>query len=125
MVEMGVNSVCIKDMAGIMGPQDAYDLVKALKENVSVPVIAHTHSTTGLGLLALQKAVEAGADVIDTAISCFSGGTSQPPTETLAYALRQQGYEVDLDDAMLKKINDFFNPFLPRVWNRASQPAWS
>lgn len=114
MVEMGVNSVCIKDMAGIMGPQDAYDLVKALKENVSVPVIAHTHSTTGLGLLALQKAVEAGADVIDTAISCFSGGTSQPPTETLAYALRQQGYEVDLDDAMLKKINDFFKPVLAK-----------
>lgn len=114
MVEMGVNSVCIKDMAGIMGPQDAYDLVKALKENVSVPVIAHTHSTTGLGLLALQKAVEAGADVIDTAISCFSGGTSQPPTETLAYALRQQGYKVDLDDAMLKKINDFFKPVLAK-----------
>lgn len=114
MLEMGVNSVCIKDMAGIMGPQDAYDLVKALKENVRVPVIAHTHSTTGLGLLALQKAVEAGADVIDTAISCFSGGTSQPPTETLAYALRQQGYEVDLDDAMLKKINDFFKPVLAK-----------
>lgn len=111
---LGVQSICIKDMAGIMGPQDAYDLVKAIKENVKVPVIVHTHSTTGLGLLALQKAVEAGADVIDTAISCFSGGTSQPPTETLAYALRQEGYEVGLDDIVLKQINDFFKPVLAK-----------
>ena len=109
-----MQSICIKDMAGIMGPQDAYDLVKAIKENVKVPVIVHTHSITGLGLLALQKAVEAGADVIDTAISCFSGGTSQPPTETLAYALRQQGYEVGLDDIVLKQINDFFKPVLAK-----------
>ena len=111
---LGVNSICIKDMAGIMGPQDAYDLVKALKENVKVPIVAHTHSTTGLGILALQKAVEAGADVIDTAISSFSGGTSQPPTETLAYALRQEGYEVGLDDKILKQINDFFKPILAK-----------
>mgnify|MGYP000632845670 CR=1 FL=1 len=70
----------------------------------------HTHCTTGLGPLTLQKAVEAGADVIDTAISCFSGGTAQPATETLAYALRQEGYEVSLDDKKLKEINDFFKP---------------
>ncbi|MEI6578471.1 MAG: pyruvate carboxylase subunit B [Eubacteriales bacterium] len=108
MEAMGVNSICIKDMAGIMGPQDAFDLVKALKENVKVPIAVHTHSTTGLGILALQKAVEAGADVIDTAISSFSGGTSQPPTETLAYAFRQEGYEVGLNDVILKQINDFF-----------------
>lgn len=111
---LGVHSICIKDMAGIMGPQDAYDLVKALKENVKVPIVVHTHSTTGLGILALQKAVEAGADVIDTAISSFSGGTSQPPTETLAYAFRQEGYEVSLDDKVLKQINDFFKPILAK-----------
>ena len=107
---MGVQSICIKDMAGIMGPQEGYDLVKALKENVKVPIVVHTHCTTGLGPLTLQKAVEAGADVIDTAISCFSGGTAQPATETLAYALRQEGYEVSLDDKKLKEINDFFKP---------------
>nr|HQH63880.1 pyruvate carboxylase subunit B [Clostridiales bacterium] len=107
---MGVHTVCIKDMAGIMGPQEAFDLVTALKQAVRVPIVVHTHSTTGLGLLSLQKAVEAGADVIDTAISCFSGGTSQPPTETLAYALRQQGWEVGLDFAALNEINDFFKP---------------
>ena len=110
MENMGVHTVCIKDMAGIMGPQEAFDLVTALKQAVRVPIIVHTHSTTGLGLLSLQKAVEAGADVIDTAISCFSGGTSQPPTETLAYALRQQGWEVGLDFGVLNEINDFFKP---------------
>lgn len=110
MENMGCQSICIKDMAGIMGPQEAYDTVKALKENVHVPIVLHTHSTTGLGMLTLQKAVEAGCDVIDTAISSFSGGTSQAPTETMAYALKQEGYEVDLDMDVLKEINDFFKP---------------
>lgn len=110
MESMGVQSICIKDMAGIMGPKEGYDLVKALKENVKVPVVVHTHSTTGLGFMTLQKCVEAGADVIDTAISCFSGGTSQPATETLAYSLAQEGFEVSLDMKKLKEINDFFKP---------------
>ena len=110
MENMGCQTICIKDMAGIMGPQEAFDTVKALKENVKVPIILHTHSTTGLGMLTLQKAVDAGCDIIDTAISSFSGGTSQAPTETMAYALKQEGYEVDLDMAVLKEINDFFKP---------------
>ena len=110
MVNMGVQSICIKDMAGIMSPKEAYDLVKALKENVSVPIVVHTHSTTGLGFMTLLKSVEAGADIIDTAISCFSGGTSQPATETMAYTLREYGYEVGLDDKILKEVNDFFKP---------------
>ncbi len=114
MEAMGCQTICIKDMAGIMGPQEAYDTVKALKENVKVPIILHTHSTTGLGMLTLQKAVEAGCDVIDTAISCFSGGTSQAPTETMAYALKQEGYTVDLDMQVLKEINDFFKPVKAR-----------
>ncbi len=107
---MGVDSICVKDMAGIMGPQEAYDLVKAIKETVSLPVILHTHCTTGFGPLTCLKAVEAGADVIDTAISCFSGGTSQPPTETLVYAFEQLGYEHSIDTKVLKEINDFFKP---------------
>ncbi len=110
MENMGCQTICIKDMAGIMGPQEAYDTVKALKENVKAPIILHTHSTTGLGMLTLQKAVEAGCDIIDTAISSFSGGTSQAPTETMAYALQQEGYTVDLDMQALKEINDFFKP---------------
>ena len=107
---LGVQSICVKDMAGIMSPKEGYDLVKALKENVKVPIVVHTHSTTGLGFMTLLKCVEAGADVIDSAISCFSGGTSQPATETLVYTLKQYGYEVDVDEAVCKKINDFFKP---------------
>ena len=108
LAKMGVQSICIKDMAGIMGPQEAYDLVSSLKDAVDLPVVLHTHSTTGLAFMTYLKAVEAGVDVIDTAISPFSGGTSQPATETLAYALRQLGYEVDLDDKVLKEMADYF-----------------
>ena len=110
MENMGVASICIKDMAGVMSPSEAYDLVKALKENVKVPIVVHTHSTAGLAFMTYLKAVEAGADVIDTATSCFSGGTSQPATETLAYALRGLGYEVSLDDKILGEVNSFFAP---------------
>ncbi|MBQ5824213.1 MAG: pyruvate carboxylase subunit B [Clostridia bacterium] len=108
--KMGVQTLCIKDMAGILAPQEAYDLVKAIKAAVKLPVVVHTHSTTGLGLITLQKAVEAGADVIDTAISSLSGGTSQPPTETLVYALKNQGYNVELDQKALSRINAYFKP---------------
>ena len=110
MQSMGCKSICIKDMAGIMGPKEAYDLVSALKEAVDLPVILHTHSTTGLAFMTCLKAVEAGVDVLDTAISPFSGGTSQPATETLVYALKQLGYEADLSEEKLKEIADFFKP---------------
>ncbi|MBO4934846.1 MAG: pyruvate carboxylase subunit B [Clostridia bacterium] len=110
MQEMGVNSICIKDMAGVMTPDEAYDLVSAIKNAVDLPLVVHTHCTTGLAYMTYLKAVEAGADVIDTATSCFSGGTSQPATETLAFALRRLGYEVDLDDAVTKQVNDWFKP---------------
>ena len=106
--EMGASTICIKDMAGIMGPQEAYDLVSAIKDAVDMPIDLHTHSTTGLAFMTYLKAVEAGVDIIDTAISPFSGGTSQPATETMAYALRQLGYEVDLDDTVTKKMADYF-----------------
>ena len=108
--EMGVSSVCIKDMAGILSPQNAYDLVSALKDAVDLPIVMHTHCTTGLAFMTYLKAVEAGADVIDTAISPFSGGTSQPATETLAFALKEMGYQVDLDEDKLFKIANYFKP---------------
>ncbi len=107
--KMGVSSICIKDMAGIMGPKEAYDLSAAIKDAVpELPLVIHTHCTTGLAFMTCLKAVEAGADVLDTAISPMSGGTSQPATETLAYALRGLGYEVDLDDKVLIKMADYF-----------------
>ncbi|MCR5137287.1 MAG: pyruvate carboxylase subunit B [Oscillospiraceae bacterium] len=108
--EMGVSSICIKDMAGILSPKSAYDLVAAIKDAVDLPVVVHTHCTTGLAFMTYLKAVEAGADVIDTAISPFSGGTSQPATETLAYALREFGYDVSLDDRKLLEMANYFKP---------------
>ncbi len=107
---MGVSTVCIKDMAGILSPKCAYDLVAAIKDAVDLPVVVHTHCTTGLAFMTYLKAIEAGADVIDTAISPLSGGTSQPATETLNFALRELGYESDLDADALVKMADFFKP---------------
>ena len=106
---MGAATICIKDMAGIMGPQEAYDLISAIKDaHPDLPIDLHTHSTTGLAFMTYLKAVEAGCDIIDTAISPMSGGTSQPATETLAYALRQLGYEVELNDEALNTMADHF-----------------
>ena len=108
--EMGVGSICIKDMAGILSPQPAYDLVSAIKDAVDLPVVVHTHCTPGLAFMTYLKAVEAGADVIDTAISPFSGGTSQPATETLEYTFREMGYDTGLDPEILHQMADFFKP---------------
>ena len=108
MAAMGVSSICIKDMAGIMTPQSCYDLVSALKDAVDLPVVLHTHCTTGLAFMTYLKGIEAGADVIDTAISPFSGGTSQPATETLYYTLKEMGYDMSLDPAILHKMADYF-----------------
>ena len=106
---MGADTICIKDMAGIMGPKESYDLVSAIKDAYpDMPIDLHTHCTTGLAFMTYLKAVEAGVDIIDTAISPFSGGTSQPATETLAYALRQLGYEVELNDEATKGIATYF-----------------
>ena len=110
MVNMGCQSICIKDMAGILTPANAYGLVSALKDALpsNVPVIMHTHSTAGMAFMTYMKGIEAGADVIDTAISPFSGGTSQPTTESLHVALTQLGYETGLDEPTLYEIADYF-----------------
>ncbi len=108
--QMGVSTICIKDMAGIMSPKEAYDLVSAIKDAVDLPVVVHTHCTTGLAFMTDMKSVEAGADVIDTAISPFSGGTSQPATETLEYVFRQYGYDTGLNTEKLFEMANFFKP---------------
>ena len=110
MKSIGCQTIAIKDMAGILSPAEAYKLVSALKEAVDLPLVLHTHSTTGLGFMTLLKAVEAGCDVVDTAISSMSGGTSQPATETLQYTLEELGYDTGLDGEVLKEIGDFFKP---------------
>ncbi|MDR2360191.1 MAG: pyruvate carboxylase subunit B [Oscillospiraceae bacterium] len=109
--EMGASELCIKDMAGVMSPKEAGDFVKAIKENSKLRLDLHTHSTTGLAYMTLLKAVEAGVDIIDTAVSCFSGGTSQASTNTMVFALKQLGCDVDVREDKLKEINDFFKPY--------------
>ena len=108
--EMGADSICIKDMAGLLRPYDAYDLVKTIKESVKVPVQLHTHYTAGLASMTLMKAVEAGVDVIDTAISPMAMGTSQPPTEALVAALQGTPYDTGIQLADLDKITKHFEP---------------
>ena len=107
---MGCQSLCIKDMAGIMSPKECYDLVSALKKEIDIPIFVHTHQTTGLGYMTYLKAAEAGADGIDTAISCMSAGTSQPTTESMVYALTQMGYDCGIEYKLLSAINNHFVP---------------
>ena len=107
---MGCNSLCIKDMAGIMSPQECYDLVTALKQNIKIPVYVHTHATTGLGYMTYLKAAEAGADGIDCATSCMSGGTSQPATEVMVETFKGTPYDTGLSQDKLAEITDYFAP---------------
>jgi oxaloacetate decarboxylase (Na+ extruding) subunit alpha len=108
--EMGADSICIKDMAGLIMPQTAYEIVKNIKSLVKIPVYLHSHSTNGLAEMAYLKAAEAGADGIDCAISSFSSGTAQPPTESMHFSLSAAGFDTGLDAIKLKSVNDFFKP---------------
>jgi oxaloacetate decarboxylase alpha subunit len=107
---MGADSICIKDMAGLLKPYDAYELVKTLKESVKVPIQLHTHYTAGLASMTLLKAIEAGVDVVDTAISPMAMGTSQPPTETLVATLQGTEYDTGISLDALDKITKYFTP---------------
>lgn len=108
--KMGANSICLKDMAGLLMPQVAFDLIKELKQAVNIPIFLHAHCTNGIAEMAYLKAVEAGVDGIDCAISAFASGSSQPPTETMHHALENAGYTTGLDAIRLKTVNDFFKP---------------
>lgn len=108
--EMGADSICIKDMAGLLTPYYAYELVSELKKNISIPIEMHTHATSGLSDMTYLKAIEAGADIIDTAISPFSNGTSQPPTEPFVATLAGSKYDTGLDLAALNDVAEYFKP---------------
>ena len=108
--EMGADSICIKDMAGLLKPYDAYELVKMIKEETSIPVQLHTHYTSGLASMTLLKAIEAGVDIVDTAMSPFAMGTSQPPTEPLVATLAGTQYDTGLNLNELDKISKYFMP---------------
>ncbi len=108
---MGFDTICLKDMAGTMTPYEAENLIKGIKDAVGdIPLILHTHCTTGMAYMTIFRAIESGVDVVDTATSCFSNGTSQPATETVHYALEQYGIETGLNEDLMNKVNDFFKP---------------
>ena len=104
----GADSICIKDMSGLLKPYEAYDLVKAIKAKVDIPVEIHSHATTGLSVATLLKASEAGADILDTAISSMSMGTSHSPTETVVEMLKGTEYDTGLDIKALLEIAAYF-----------------
>ena len=108
--EMGADSICIKDMAGLLVPYKATELVQALKEGSSLPIQMHTHYTSGVASMTYLKAVEAGADIIDTAISPFSMGTSQPATEVMVETFKGTEYDTGLDQNLLAEIAEYFQP---------------
>jgi oxaloacetate decarboxylase alpha subunit len=105
---MGADSICIKDMAGLLGPYAAYDLVRALKEAVSLPIDLHTHYTSGMAGMTLLAAIEAGVDIVDTALSPFAMGSSQPPTEAIVAALEGRAGDTGISKEKLFPIADYF-----------------
>ncbi|MBO4890682.1 MAG: pyruvate carboxylase subunit B [Lachnospiraceae bacterium] len=109
--EMGADSICIKDMAGLLLPYRAADLIKAMKENTKLPIQLHTHYTSGCASMTQLKAVEAGVDVIDCAISPFALGTSQPATEVMVEAFKGTPYDTGLSQTKLAEIADYFRPY--------------
>jgi len=109
MESMGADSICIKDMSGLLTPYYAYELVSALKKAVKVPLELHSHATSGLASMTYLKAIEAGVDIIDTAISPFSQGTSQPPTEPLVATLQNTEYDTGLKIDKLNEIAEYFD----------------
>ena len=108
--KLGADSICIKDMAGLLVPAKATELVQALKDSTSLPVELHTHYTSGVASMTYMKAVEAGVDVIDTAISPFALGTSQPATEVMVETFKGTPYDTGLDQSLLAEIADYFRP---------------
>ena len=109
LASLDCDSICIKDMAGLISPHAAYDLIKTLKDEVGLPVDLHSHSTSGMAPMSYMAACEAGVDILDTAFSPFAGGTSQPPTETVVAGLDGTPYDTGLDLALLTEIKEYFD----------------
>ncbi len=108
--EMGADSICIKDMAGLLIPYAATELVTALKSTVKIPIDLHTHYTSGVASMTYLKAVEAGCDIIDTAMSPFAMGTSQPATEVMVETFKNTPFDTGFDQLLLAEIADYFRP---------------
>ena len=112
LAELGCDSICIKDMAGLITPQNAYDLIRAVKKEVNLPVNLHTHCTSGMAQMSYFHACQAGVDILDTAISPLSGGSSQPATESLVASLQGTSYDTGLDLELLTEIKRYFEKIM-------------
>ncbi|MDD2647821.1 MAG: oxaloacetate decarboxylase subunit alpha [Eubacteriales bacterium] len=113
--EMGADIICIKDMANLLLPYDAYSLVKRLKASTKLPIVLHTHNTAGTGAMTLLKAIEAGVDVVDTALSPLGSGTSQPATESIVATLKGTEYDTGLDLGLLSDLAAYFRTVAERL----------
>lgn len=118
--EMGADLICIKDMANLLLPYQAYSLVKKLKSHTKLPIVLHTHDTTGTGAMVLLKAIEAGCDIVDTCLSPLATGTSQPATESLVATLRGTQFDTGLDLKLLSKLAEHFRG----VASRLNKDGW-
>jgi pyruvate/oxaloacetate carboxyltransferase len=117
LAELDCDSVCIKDMAGMLAPQDAYELVTALKRDVGLPVHLHCHSTSGMAMVTYLRACDAGADIIDTAFSPLAWGTSQPPVESVVAALKGTSYDPGFDMDLLNEIAEYFRELREKYYD--------
>jgi oxaloacetate decarboxylase alpha subunit len=117
LVNLDCDSICIKDMAGMLSPKEAYNLVSALKKEAGLPVQLHCHYTSGMALMTYMRACDAGVDVLDAAFSPLGGGTSQPPVETLVAALKETPYDPQLDMELLVEIAQYFNELRQKFYD--------
>lgn len=117
LAKLNCDSICVKDMAGMLAPQVAYELVTALKKDVGLPVHLHCHSTSGMAMTTYFHACDAGVDMIDTAFSPFAWGTSQPPVESMVAALKGTPYDPGFDMALLNEIADYFQELRERYFD--------
>jgi len=117
LAQLDCDSICIKDMAGMLAPQPAYDLITALKKQVGLPVHLHSHSTSGMVMMTYFRACEAGVDILDTAFSPLAWGTSQPPVESVAAALKDTAFDPKLDLGLLSEIAQYFRELRDKYYD--------
>jgi oxaloacetate decarboxylase alpha subunit len=117
LAELDCDSICIKDMAGMLAPQPAYELITALKEKVGLPVHLHSHSTSGMVMMTYLRSCEAGVDILDTAFSPLAGGTSQPPVESVVAALKGTPFDTGLDSELLNEIAQYFRELREKYYD--------
>jgi len=117
LAELDCDSICIKDMAGMLAPQPAYELISTLKKEVGLPVHLHSHSTSGMVMMTYFRACEAGVDILDTAFSPLSWGTSQPPVESVVAGLKGTPYDTGLDSELLDEIAEYFRELREKYYD--------